>query len=42
MEIVKETLENQKNQYITFTEHKGEDFHLIENIYLQGKWRKSF
>ncbi|MBP7741964.1 MAG: tautomerase [Aliarcobacter sp.] len=21
---------NQKNQYITFTEHKGEDFHLLE------------
>jgi 5-carboxymethyl-2-hydroxymuconate isomerase len=31
MEIVKETLGiNTKNQYITFTEHKGEDFHLVE------------
>jgi phenylpyruvate tautomerase PptA (4-oxalocrotonate tautomerase family) len=31
MEIVKENLGiNQKNQYITFTEHKGEDFHLLE------------
>jgi 5-carboxymethyl-2-hydroxymuconate isomerase len=31
MEIVKETFGiNSKNQYITFTEHKGEDFHLIE------------
>jgi hypothetical protein len=20
----------QKNQYLTFTEHKGEDFHLVE------------
>eukprot|EP01156_Anaeramoeba_ignava_P016120 Anaeramoba_ignava/a618595_41.p1 GENE.a618595_41~~a618595_41.p1 ORF type:complete len:131 (-),score=6.41 a618595_41:132-524(-) len=26
-----------KNQYITFTEHKGEDFHLIEK-YL-SKWK---
>lgn len=31
MDIVKETLGiNTKNQYITFTEHKGEDFHLVE------------
>ncbi|QKF65886.1 hypothetical protein AVENP_0312 [Arcobacter venerupis] len=31
MEIVKETFGiNSKNQYITFTEHKGEDFHLVE------------
>jgi 5-carboxymethyl-2-hydroxymuconate isomerase len=31
MEIIKENFGiNQKNQYITFTEHKGEDFHLIE------------
>ena len=31
MEIVKENLGiDQKNQYITFTEHKGEDFHLVE------------
>ena len=31
MEIVKETFGiNTKNQYITFTEHKGEDFHLVE------------
>ena len=31
MEIVKNNLGiNTKNQYITFTEHKGEDFHLVE------------
>jgi 5-carboxymethyl-2-hydroxymuconate isomerase len=31
MEIIKETFGiNSKNQYITFTEHKGEDFHLVE------------
>ena len=31
MEIVKENFGiDQKNQYITFTEHKGEDFHLVE------------
>jgi phenylpyruvate tautomerase PptA (4-oxalocrotonate tautomerase family) len=31
MEIVKENFGiNEKNQYITFTEHKGEDFHLVE------------
>ncbi len=31
MEIVKENFGiSQKNQYITFTEHKGEDFHLVE------------
>jgi phenylpyruvate tautomerase PptA (4-oxalocrotonate tautomerase family) len=31
MEIIKENFGiNEKNQYITFTEHKGEDFHLIE------------
>ena len=31
MNIVKETFGiNSKNQYITFTEHKGEDFHLVE------------
>jgi 5-carboxymethyl-2-hydroxymuconate isomerase len=31
MEIIKENFGiNQKNQYITFTEHKGEDFHLVE------------
>jgi 5-carboxymethyl-2-hydroxymuconate isomerase len=31
MQIVKENLGiNEKNQYITFTEHKGEDFHLVE------------
>ena len=31
MQIVKENFGiNEKNQYITFTEHKGEDFHLVE------------
>ena len=36
MEIVKENLGiDQKNQYITFTEHKGEDFHLIEKYLSQ-------
>ena len=36
MEIVKENLGiDQKNQYITFTEHKGEEFHLIENYLSQ-------
>lgn len=31
MEIIENSLEVlTKNQYITFTEHKGEDFHLIE------------
>lgn len=31
MEIIKETFGiDSKNQYITFTEHKGEDFHLVE------------
>ena len=31
MEIVKKNFDiSQKNQYITFTEHKGEDFHLVE------------
>ncbi len=39
MSIVNELfgVEN-KNQYITFTEHTGEDFHLIER-YL-GSWQK--
>lgn len=33
MEIVKENFGiNTKNQYITFTEHKGEDFHLVEKF----------
>ena len=36
MEIVKENLGiEKKNQYITFTEHKGEDFHLIEKYLSQ-------
>ena len=36
MEIVKENLGiDQKNQYITFTEHKGEDFHLVEKYLSQ-------
>ena len=36
MEIVKENLGiNEKNQYITFTEHKGEDFHLVEKYLSQ-------
>ena len=36
MEIVKENLGiDQKNQYVTFTEHKGEDFHLIEKYLSQ-------
>ena len=36
MEIVKENLgRDQKNQYITFTEHKGEDFHLVEKYLSQ-------
>ncbi|WP_368029383.1 tautomerase [Arcobacter sp. s6] len=40
MEIVKENFGiNQKNQYITFTEHKGEDFHLVEK-YL-ATWEKA-
>jgi len=31
MDVVKENFGiNPKNQYITFTEHKGEDFHLVE------------
>ena len=31
MEIVKHNFGiNTKNQYVTFTEHKGEDFHLVE------------
>lgn len=33
MEIIKENFGiNEKNQYITFTEHKGEDFHLLEKF----------
>ena len=33
MEIVKELFEiNLKNQYITFTQHVGEDFHLVEKF----------
>jgi 5-carboxymethyl-2-hydroxymuconate isomerase len=33
MEIVKENFGiNQKNQYITFTQHTGEDFHLVEKF----------
>ena len=36
MEIVIENFGiDQKNQYITFTEHKGEDFHLIEKYLSQ-------
>lgn len=39
MEIVKLNFQvEDKNQYITFTEHKGEDFHLIEK-YLEA-WKK--
>ena len=39
MEIVKENLgRDQKNQDITFTEHKGEDFHLVEKYLSQ--WEK--
>ena len=31
MEIVKVNFQvDSKNQYLTFTEHKGEDFHLVE------------
>ena len=31
MEIIKDNFGiNPKNQYLTFTEHKGEDFHLVE------------
>ncbi len=31
MKIVKQNFGiNEKNQYVTFTEHKGEDFHLVE------------
>jgi 5-carboxymethyl-2-hydroxymuconate isomerase len=33
MEIVKDNFGiNQKNQYITFTQHTGEDFHLVEKF----------
>ncbi|MGM0518634.1 MAG: tautomerase [Campylobacterota bacterium] len=33
MDIVKNSLKvDSKNQYLTFTEHKGEDFHLIEKF----------
>lgn len=33
MEIVKQNFGiNQKNQYITFTQHTGEDFHLVEKF----------
>lgn len=33
IEIVKENFGiNQKNQYITFTQHQGEDFHLVEKF----------
>ena len=36
MEIVKENFGiEQKNQYITFTEHKGQDFHLVEKYLSQ-------
>jgi 5-carboxymethyl-2-hydroxymuconate isomerase len=36
MEIVKENFGiDQKNQYITFTEHKGQDFHLVEKYLSQ-------
>lgn len=39
MDIVNRNLNiNNENQYITFTEHKGEDFHLIEK-YL-GSWER--
>ena len=31
MEIVKHNFGiNSQNQYVTFTEHKGEDFHLVQ------------
>lgn len=31
MDIIKDNFGiNSKNQYVTFTEHKGEDFHLVE------------
>ncbi|UTJ06297.1 tautomerase family protein [Arcobacter roscoffensis] len=33
MEIVKVNFQvDTKNQYLTFTEHKGEDFHLVEKF----------
>lgn len=33
MQIVQQNFGiNPKNQYITFTEHKGEDFHLVEKF----------
>ena len=36
MTIVNEVLEvDNRNQYITFTQHRGEDFHLVEK-YLAG------
>ena len=36
MEIEKENFGiDQKNQYITFTEHKGQDFHLVEKYLSQ-------
>ena len=36
MAIVNETLKvDNRNQYITFTQHQGEDFHLVEK-YLAG------
>ena len=36
MEIVIENFGiDQKNQYITFTEHKGQDFHLVEKYLSQ-------
>ena len=36
MEIVKENFGiDQKNQYITFTEHKGQDFHLVDKYLSQ-------
>ena len=39
MSIVNEEFKiDNRNQYITFTEHKGEDFHLIEK-YL-ASWKK--
>lgn len=39
MAIVNETLKvDNRNQYITFTQHSGEDFHLVEK-YLAG-WAK--
>lgn len=39
MDIVTNNLGiNQKNQYITFTQHSGEDFHLVEKFL--ANWEK--